>query len=106
MDCPTGSAPGRLDFLGGVADYSGALVLEMPTRQSIDVTAERSCRDLEPLRELGPCPVRTGLQESEEAKKAGGCPEHEKEPRTCRGPKLSSMGARVLFMVAQTGETP
>ncbi len=28
-----GSAPGRLDLLGGVADYSGALVLEMPTRQ-------------------------------------------------------------------------
>ena len=23
-------APGRLDFLGGVADYSGSLVLEMP----------------------------------------------------------------------------
>ena len=40
MDCATGSAPGRLDFLGGVADYSGALVLEMPTRQSIDVVAE------------------------------------------------------------------
>ena len=40
MDCTTGSAPGRLDVLGGVADYSGALVLEMPTRQSIDVRAE------------------------------------------------------------------
>ena len=40
MDCTTGSAPGRLDVLGGVADYSGALVLEMPTRQSIDVVAE------------------------------------------------------------------
>src|SRR6478609_7141238 len=26
----TGIAPGRLDFLGGVADYSGSLVLEMP----------------------------------------------------------------------------
>ena len=36
----TGSAPGRLDLLGGVADYSGALVLEMPTRQSIEVVAE------------------------------------------------------------------
>ena len=32
-----GSAPGRLDLLGGVADYSGALVLEMPTRQSAQV---------------------------------------------------------------------
>ncbi len=35
-----GSAPGRLDLLGGVADYSGSLVLEMPTRQSTVVTAE------------------------------------------------------------------
>ena len=34
-----GSAPGRLDLIGGVADYSGALVLEMPTRQSIEVVA-------------------------------------------------------------------
>jgi galactokinase len=34
-----GSAPGRLDLLGGVADYSGALVLEMPTRQRTDVVA-------------------------------------------------------------------
>jgi L-arabinokinase len=40
MDCTTGSAPGRLDLLGGVADYSGALVLQMPTRQSIEVVAE------------------------------------------------------------------
>ena len=34
-----GSAPGRLDLLGGVADYSGALVLEMPTRQGTEVLA-------------------------------------------------------------------
>ena len=34
-----GSAPGRLDLIGGVADYSGALVLEMPTRQRIEVVA-------------------------------------------------------------------
>lgn len=27
-----GEAPGRLDFMGGVADYSGALVLETPIR--------------------------------------------------------------------------
>jgi galactokinase len=33
-----GRAPGRLDFLGGVADYSGALVLAMPTRRGIEVT--------------------------------------------------------------------
>jgi L-arabinokinase len=34
-----GRAPGRLDLLGGVADYSGALVLEIPTRQSTEVVA-------------------------------------------------------------------
>jgi galactokinase len=34
-----GSAPGRLDLLGGVADYSGALVLETPTRRGIEVVA-------------------------------------------------------------------
>ncbi len=34
-----GSAPGRLDLLGGVADYAGALVLEMPTRQRTEVVA-------------------------------------------------------------------
>jgi galactokinase len=33
-----GRAPGRLDLIGGVADYSGALVLEMPTRQGTEVT--------------------------------------------------------------------
>ena len=27
-----GESPGRLDFMGGVADYSGSLVLEMPIR--------------------------------------------------------------------------
>ncbi len=28
-----GIAPGRLDFLGGVADYSGAIVLQASLRQ-------------------------------------------------------------------------
>jgi galactokinase len=32
-----GSAPGRLDLLGGVADYSGALVLQMPTQRRTEV---------------------------------------------------------------------
>ncbi len=35
-----GSAPGRLDLLGGVADYAGALVLEVPTLATTTVTAE------------------------------------------------------------------
>jgi len=40
----TASAPGRLDFLGGVADYSGSLVLEMPTqiRTSVTLTPEKT----------------------------------------------------------------
>src|SRR4029077_11740439 len=35
-----GRAPGRLDLLGGVADYSGALVLEMPTSLQTTVVAD------------------------------------------------------------------
>lgn len=34
----TGEAPGRLDFMGGVADYSGSLVLEMPLKVTTRVT--------------------------------------------------------------------
>ena len=40
MDFRRGRAPGRLDLLGGVADYSGALVLEVPTHRSTVVVAE------------------------------------------------------------------
>ena len=40
MDARSGSAPGRLDLLGGVADYSGALVLEIPTRLETTVVAQ------------------------------------------------------------------
>jgi L-arabinokinase len=40
MTSAVGSAPGRLDLLGGVADYSGALVLEMPTCVATTVTGE------------------------------------------------------------------
>jgi len=35
-----GSAPGRLDLLGGVADYSGARVLEVATHLSTTVIAD------------------------------------------------------------------
>ncbi|MGF1449192.1 MAG: hypothetical protein ACFB20_07220 [Opitutales bacterium] len=38
----TGEAPGRLDFLGGVADYSGSLVLEKPIRATTRVTLTRT----------------------------------------------------------------
>jgi L-arabinokinase len=43
-----GAAPGRLDVLGGVADYSGALVLQMPIRATTCVTiSPRATTDLE-----------------------------------------------------------
>jgi L-arabinokinase len=34
-------APGRLDVMGGVADYSGSLVLEMPIREATCVALQR-----------------------------------------------------------------
>ena len=40
MTSRTGSAPGRLDLLGGVADYSGARVLEVATHLTTRVQAE------------------------------------------------------------------
>jgi galactokinase len=33
----TASAPGRMDVMGGIADYSGSLVLQMPIRESTTV---------------------------------------------------------------------
>src|SRR6478609_5161709 len=39
MTSRTGSAPGRLDLLGGVADYSGARVLEVATHLTTRVVA-------------------------------------------------------------------
>ena len=38
MKVTVGEAPGRLDFLGGVADYSGSLVLEMALKLTTRVT--------------------------------------------------------------------
>jgi galactokinase len=35
-------APGRLDVLGGIADYSGSLVLEQPIREAVRVAAART----------------------------------------------------------------
>ncbi|XP_026416771.1 L-arabinokinase-like isoform X2 [Papaver somniferum] len=35
-------APGRLDVMGGIADYSGSLVLQMPIREACHVAIQRS----------------------------------------------------------------
>lgn len=34
-------APGRLDVMGGIADYSGSLVLEMPIREAVFVALQK-----------------------------------------------------------------
>lgn len=35
------SAPGRMDVLGGVADYSGSLLLQMPIQQRTEITIQK-----------------------------------------------------------------
>ncbi len=37
-----GRAPGRLDVMGGIADYSGSLVLELPIREAALAAAQRA----------------------------------------------------------------
>ena len=37
MSVLVGRAPGRLDVMGGIADYSGSLVLQWPIRESTEV---------------------------------------------------------------------
>src|SRR5262245_53006189 len=37
----TRRAPGRLDVMGGIADYSGSLVLELPLREETRVSIQR-----------------------------------------------------------------
>ncbi|HCK12136.1 MAG TPA: GHMP kinase [Candidatus Latescibacteria bacterium] len=37
-----GRAPGRLDVMGGIADYSGSLVLQLPTREATVVGLQRT----------------------------------------------------------------
>src|SRR5438034_2894301 len=36
-----GRAPGRLDVMGGIADYSGSLVLELPIQEATFVALQR-----------------------------------------------------------------
>jgi len=67
-------ASGRLDLLGGVADYSGALVLQVATRQGIEVQVEpedalvvgpltMKPAEIEQLAELSYAEIRRVLQD-------------------------------------------
>ncbi|KAG0616552.1 hypothetical protein M758_5G124600 [Ceratodon purpureus] len=42
-------APGRLDVMGGIADYSGSLVLQMPIKEACHVAVQRSPPTLQRL---------------------------------------------------------
>ncbi|XP_008781723.2 L-arabinokinase-like [Phoenix dactylifera] len=42
-------APGRLDVMGGIADYSGSLVLQMPIREACHVAIQRNHPNKEKL---------------------------------------------------------
>ena len=55
MKSASASAPGRIDFLGGVADYSGSLVLEMPISQVTHVTITSNATD-----QLSLCSTKEG----------------------------------------------
>src|SRR6266480_2384763 len=50
-------APGRLDLMGGIADYSGALVLELPLAAATFVAAQPAsdgCLTVRSLAAFGP----------------------------------------------------
>ena len=35
------TAPGRMDVMGGIADYSGSLLLQMPIKQTTTVSIQK-----------------------------------------------------------------
>jgi L-arabinokinase len=50
----SGTGPGRLDVMGGIADYSGSLVLQMPIREHTRVTLALRADGLLRIRTLSP----------------------------------------------------
>lgn len=46
-------APGRLDVMGGIADYSGSLVLEMPIREAALVALQKTSERILKITSLG-----------------------------------------------------
>src|ERR1700704_2053699 len=55
-----GRAPGRLDVMGGIADYSGSLVLQMPIREETRVRIS--------LRDDFHCTIQSDTQAGEQLK--------------------------------------
>ena len=78
MKAAIGIAPGRLDFLGGVADYSGSLVLEMPLALTTRVTVAARA---EPGHEF--CSVQLGCHEVKKKSVAKELPDWVRYPYGC-----------------------
>jgi L-arabinokinase len=106
--CWQGEAPGRLDFLGGVADYSGSLVLQTPIRATTRVTITPL---LKPRLELTseqvgavtlPLPLDTLLEPVEEVASLRAWLDEHKAPHWARYP----VGCFFLFCQAQEWRPP
>ena len=53
LDIYIARAPGRLDVMGGIADYSGSLVLEMPIREAALVALQKTSERILKITSLG-----------------------------------------------------
>lgn len=68
-------APGRLDVMGGIADYSGSLVLEMPIREATFAALQRNASRSLRIVSLSEDPQRESFFEMPlEAFDSNGCP--------------------------------
>ena len=52
-DIVVARAPGRLDVLGGIADYSGSLMLEMPIAEATFAAVQKNSRDTIEIASIG-----------------------------------------------------
>lgn len=93
MSSGRGDAPGRLDVLGGVADYSGSLVLETPTALTTSVTATPAARFV-----VGP--VSMGVEEMAALASAG---YHEMRERLAAYPRWTRYLVGVALVLVRHG---
>ncbi len=84
-------APGRLDLMGGIADYSGSLVLEWPLREGTLVAAQRT--DSPEVRIVSLGAAASGRSPSFDLPLRALCP---------RGAPLEYEAARALFSADQS----
>src|SRR5262245_57452787 len=85
-------APGRLDLMGGIADYSGSLVLQWPLREATLVAAQRTSDGRATVTSL---PDQGGTERTAD---------HAVEDLFPRGEPLDLESARQLFKAGPGGE--